>query len=190
MTTTVESLVLDGDRRIELVQGDITAEHVDAIVNAANQWLAHGAGVAGAIVRKGGASIQAESDAWVRAHGQVSHAEPAYNSAGALPCRFVIHAVGPVWGEGDEDAKLSQAITGSLRRADELKLASIAIPAISTGIFGFPRERAAGLFLTAIQAYFRANPGSGLALVRLVILDAPILAVFREAFQRWAHQGK
>lgn len=190
MSILIETLTLAPDRRFELVQGDITTEQVDAIVNAANSSLAHGAGVAGAILRKGGRRIQEESDAWVRAHGSVSHADPAYTGAGNLPCRYVIHAVGPYWGEGDEDHKLTQAISGSLRRADELKLASIAIPAISTGIFGFPKERAAGLFFTAIQNYFTANPGSGLKLVRLTILDAPTLAAFQAAFQRWAHQGK
>ena len=78
----------------QIVQGDITQEAVDAIVNAANSHLQHGGGVAGVIVRQGGQAIQQESDAWVRAHGPVSHTEPAYTSAGRLPCKYVIHAVG------------------------------------------------------------------------------------------------
>ena len=84
-------------QRLEIVQGDITGETVDAIVNAANSHLQHGAGVAGAILRRGGYQIQQESLEWVRQHGPVTHAEPAYTSAGKLPCRYVIHAVGPVW---------------------------------------------------------------------------------------------
>lgn len=81
---------------LQIVQGDITAELVDAIVNAANSDLEHGVGVAGAILRKGGPSIQVQSDQWVSAHGPVKHAEPAYTTAGNLPCRYVIHAVGPL----------------------------------------------------------------------------------------------
>jgi len=151
---------------------------MDAIVNAANAYLQHGAGVAGAIVRRGGETIQRESDAWVREHGPVPHAEPAYTSAGNLPCRYVIHAVGPVWGDGDEDAKLTQAVRGSLRLAEQLGLSSIALPAISTGIFGFPKERAAGVILAVIRDYFSKNPASGLKQVRLVLYDAPTIAVF------------
>jgi O-acetyl-ADP-ribose deacetylase (regulator of RNase III) len=165
-------------QQLEIVQGDITGEAVDAIVNAANSHLQHGAGVAGAIVRRGGLQIQQESTEWVRQHGTVSHAEPAYTSAGKLPCRYVIHAVGPVWGEGDEDAKLSSAIRGSLQVADRLKLASIAFPAISTGIFGFPKERAARIFLETLQNYFSANPSSGLKLVRLTLYDRTSLTTF------------
>src|SRR5512147_2528060 len=123
MNQVLQEAVLPSGKRIQIVQGDITAESVDAIVNAANRHLQHGGGVAGAIVRKGGAGIQAESDAWVRAHGPVPYGEPAYTAAGRLPCRFVIHAVGPVWGEGQEDEKLTAAVAGSLRLADRLGLA-------------------------------------------------------------------
>jgi O-acetyl-ADP-ribose deacetylase len=171
-------------QRLEIVQGDITGETVDAIVNAANSHLQHGAGVAGAILRRGGYQIQQESLEWVRQHGPVTHAEPAYTSAGKLPCRYVIHAVGPVWGEGDEDAKLSTTIRGSLQLADRLELASIAFPAISTGIFGFPKERAARIFLETLQNYFATNPSSGLKLVRLTLYDRPSLTVFLDEAAR------
>ena len=86
---------------LQIVQGDITVEEVDAIVNAANEQLAHGGGVAWAISKKGGPKIQEESDAWIRKHGPVSHAHPAWTSGGHLPAKYVIHAVGPVWGDGD-----------------------------------------------------------------------------------------
>jgi O-acetyl-ADP-ribose deacetylase (regulator of RNase III) len=92
----------------------------------------------------------------------------------------VIHAVGPLWGDGEEDTKLAAAITGSLRVADELKLASIAFPAISTGIFGFPKERAAGVMLAALQEYF--GKPSGLRLVRLVIYDSATITAFEKAW--------
>src|SRR5512133_3698536 len=99
---------------LEIVQGDITSEEVDAIVNAANEHLQHGGGVAWTISKKGGPSIQKESDAWIRHHGTVPHARPAWTSGGLLPAKYVIHAVGPVWGDGDEDNKLASAVTGSL----------------------------------------------------------------------------
>jgi O-acetyl-ADP-ribose deacetylase (regulator of RNase III) len=178
-----EQLFASG-RRLQLAQGDITAETVDAIVNAANRHLAHGGGVAGAIAHRAGPQLWQDSQAWVREHGPVTHAEPAYTRAGDLPCRYVIHAVGPVWGEGDEDAKLAAAVHGSLRRAEELGLASIALPAISTGIFGFPKERAAEIILATVAAYFDQSPQGSLRLVRLVMFDAPTWAAFRQAWER------
>ena len=177
--------------RLQLVEGDLTEEAVDAIVNAANAQLQHGGGVAGAIARRGGPTIQEESDAWVRRHGPVTRDQPAYTSGGRLPCRYVIHAVGPVWGEGEEDAKLAAAARGALQRAEELKLQSLALPAISTGIFGFPRERAAAVILGAIQGYFTGQQGGSLEIVRLTLIDQPTLAAFTSAWQgTFAGQGK
>jgi O-acetyl-ADP-ribose deacetylase (regulator of RNase III) len=172
--------VLSSGQTIQLVQGDITDETTDAIVNAANTYLQHGAGVAGAILRKGGPVIQRESDAWVQSHGSVSHGVPAWTTGGNLSCRIVIHAVGPVWGDGDEDEKLAVAITGSLRLADELGLGTIAFPAISTGIFGFPKERAAGVMFGSIRKYL-ATP-SGLHLIRLVLYDTSTITAFEKAW--------
>jgi O-acetyl-ADP-ribose deacetylase (regulator of RNase III) len=171
---------------LQIAQGDLTLETVDAIVNAANRELQHGGGVAAAILRRGGAEIQAQSDAWVREHGIVTHGEPAYTTAGELPCRYVIHAVGPVWGEGDEDDKLSAAITGSLRLAERLELSSIAFPAISTGIFGFPKPRAARIIYTTIQDYWIQNPASGLQQVRLTLFDRPTIDAFLTV---WKERG-
>ena len=125
MNHVLQEHVFPNGQRLHLVQGDITQEQVDAIVNAANAHLIHGSGVAGAISRRGGPLIQAESDAWVQQHSPVKHAEPAYTHPGNLPCRYVIHGVGPVWGEGDEAAKLVMTITGSLKLAERLELTSI-----------------------------------------------------------------
>jgi O-acetyl-ADP-ribose deacetylase (regulator of RNase III) len=172
---------------LQLVQGDITAETTEAIVNAANENLMHGAGVAGAISRGGGPEIQTESDAWVRKHGPVPHSDPAWTFGGRLPCRYVIHAVGPVWGEGDEDAKLDAAITGSLRVAEELGLESISFPAISTGIFGFPKERAADIIIKAIRSYFKAKSNTRIKTVRLVLFDSPTLVAFQKAWHDHFH---
>jgi O-acetyl-ADP-ribose deacetylase (regulator of RNase III) len=189
MNTLLKETVLPSGQTLQLVQGDISGETTDAIVNAANEHLQHGAGVAGAISRRGGPGIQAESDVWVQEHGPVSHADPAWTSGGVLACRYVIHAVGPVWGEthgtgarGIEDAKLAAAISGSLRVADELGLGSISFPAISTGIFGFPKERAAGITVKAILNYFRTKRDSSLNTVRLVLYDATTLAAFQKVW--------
>jgi O-acetyl-ADP-ribose deacetylase (regulator of RNase III) len=171
---------------VRLIHGDLTEEKVDAIVNAANAQLGHYGGVAGAIVRVGGQEIQAESDLWVREHGRVSHERPAITSAGRLPCRYVIHAVGPVWGEGDEDAKLRAAVTSSLTLADEKNLTSLSLPAISTGIFGFPKDRGARVILDAIVDYFKGRLDSSLSEVRITLIDEPSVAVFVDEFiHRW-----
>jgi O-acetyl-ADP-ribose deacetylase (regulator of RNase III) len=174
-----------------IVQGDITTEAVDAIVNAANEQLQHGGGVAWAISKKGGPAIQKESDDWIRKHGPVSHTHPAWTSGGDLPAKRVIHAVGPVWlnGRDDEDLKLEQAVTGSLRAADELKYETIAFPAISTGIFGFPKERAAGIILSAIEMYFAGNE-SDITVVKLVLFDQDTVDVFVNTWHsRWGRQA-
>jgi O-acetyl-ADP-ribose deacetylase len=180
MSTIRAAYPLSKLTRLEITQGDITQEPVDAIVNAANEHLAHGGGLAAAIVSAGGQSIQQESYEWVRLHGPVSHAEPAYTQAGRLPCRYIIHAVGPVWGSGSEDAKLASAITGSLRRAEELQLTSLAFPAISTGIFRFPVGRAARIFFETLKTYFIMNPASGISLVKITLWDDTTVKVFLE----------
>ena len=190
MITRKASHTFPSGQIIEVCQGDLTEEMLDAIVNAANSHLAHGGGVAGAIVRKGGSVIQAESDAWVRKHGPVTHAEPAYTSPGRLGCRYVIHAVGPMWGEGNEDGKLEDAVMGSLRLAERLNLNSIAFPAISTGIFGFPKDRAALIIFDSIKDYFSENKQSKVTLVRLTIIDVPTLTVFQEVFKSWSAKNQ
>lgn len=186
MNRVVREHIFEQGQRLQIVDGDITQENVDAIVNAANAHLMHGGGVAAAISRRGGPQIQAESSAWVRQYGPVTHAEPAYTHAGSLPSRYVIHAVGPIWGEGDEDNRLAEAVRGSLQRAEQLELTSIALPAISTGIFGFPKERAARLMLKTISAYFAQQPTGRLSLVRLVLYEPDTRAAF---LQEWSQQG-
>ena len=182
MNTILVERVLSTGQTLQIVQGDITVDEVDAIVNAANEYLQHGGGVAWAIVRRGGDVIQEESDAWIRQSGLVSHAHPAWTSGGLLPAKYVIHAVGPVWGDGDEDKKLADAVTGSLRVADELKLTSISMPAISTGIFGFPKDRAAKIIFKTIQGYFDQQK-SGLKLVRIILFDQSTVDLFIEEWK-------
>lgn len=190
MSEVICTHTLASGQTLRLVHGDLTEERVDAIVNAANAELVHGGGVAGAISRRGGPAIQAESDAWVREHGLVTHERPALTGAGLLPCRHVIHAVGPVWGTGNEDAKLRAAVTGSLALADRLRLTSLALPAISTGIFGFPKERGARLIVDAILDFFTTQPQTSLREVRITLIDRPSVLVFSQEFaRRWPEPG-
>ena len=144
-----------GKVTVELVEGDITSMETDAIVNPANSELAHGGGVAGAILRAGGDIIREESETWILARGEVPVGSVAITSGGSLPARYVIHAVGPRLGEGDEDEKLKKATLSSLATADKHGLESIAFPAISTGIFGFPMDRCAEIMITAVVDYIQ-----------------------------------
>jgi O-acetyl-ADP-ribose deacetylase (regulator of RNase III) len=178
-------------RGIKLIHGDLTEAKVDAIVNAANAYLHHGGGVAGAIVRRGGESIQRESDAWVREHGPVTQANPAITSSGELPCQFIIHAVGPVWGEGEEDMKLHAAVYNTLALAGSRNFESLALPAISTGIFGFPKERGARIILDAILQFIRDYPETSLVEIQIVLIDQPSIEIFAEEFlHRWPESVK
>jgi len=145
---------------LELTQGDITTLKVDAIVNAANGYLKHGGGVAAAISRRGGTAIQQESDALIEKRGPLATGKAVITGGGKLLARFVIHAVGPVWSEhspAEADKLLRSAVRSSLAVAEENGLKSIAFPAISTGIYGFPIERAAPLMLRETADYLRGK---------------------------------
>ena len=165
-------------RRLQLVHGDITLASVDALINAANAQLQHVGGVAGAIARRGGLAIQTESDTWVRKHGPISHDAPALTSGGKLLSRYVIHVVGPIWGEGDEDHKLYSAVQGALQMADKCGIKSVALPAISTGIYGFPKARAAHVILDVIFAYFEEQLDSKLRSVEIMLMDQQSVTAF------------
>jgi len=162
-----EELLLEGGRILKIKKGDLTEEKVDAIVNAANSHLKHGGGVAGAIVRKGGKIIQEESDRI----GYTPVGNVAVTSAGSLKAKYVIHAVGPRWGEGEEDKKLRSAVYNSLKKAQELRLASISLPAISSGIFGFPKERCVKIIIKTIIEFFKENKQSSLKVVNCCNID-------------------
>ena len=184
MSQRITERTLPTGQLLRLVHGDLTMEHVDAIVNAANAQLMHGGGVAGAIVSRGGEEIQVESDAWVHERGLVSHQRPAITGAGRLPCRYVIHTVGPIWGEGDEDVKLRAAVRGALALADEYELESLALPAISTGIFGFPKDRGARVIVETIIDYFTDRSKTSLREIRITLIDDPSVRVFAAEFEK------
>jgi len=167
-----------GDRTIRLVQGDITERDTDAIVNAANSHLQHGGGVAGAIVRKGGQIIQDESDNI----GFTPVGSTALTSAGRLKTKFVIHAVGPRMGEGDEDNKLRNAVLNSLLIASQKGLRSISMPAISSGIFRFPKDRCAKILVGESVAFLKKQAGS-LQLIEFCIYDELTLGYFKKEFK-------
>jgi O-acetyl-ADP-ribose deacetylase (regulator of RNase III) len=160
------------------LKGDITEVEADAIVNAANQWLKMGGGVAGAILRKGGPSIQEECDRI----GYCPVGGAVITGAGKLKARYVIHAVGPRMGEGDEERKLRDAVINSLKLADTYNLTSIAMPAISTGAFGYPLIEAAKVIVTAVIDYL-LRENSGLKKVMFVLYDENAFRVFQRLLE-------
>lgn len=142
-------------RVLEIIDSDITTMRTDAIVNPANDKLVLGGGVAGAIRDKGGPQIQQECDKI----GGTIVGGAVITTAGDLKAKYVIHAVGPQMGEGDEGEKLKNATLNSLKLADQNNLTSISFPAISTGIFGFPIERCAQIMLDTTIEYLRGQTG-------------------------------
>jgi O-acetyl-ADP-ribose deacetylase (regulator of RNase III) len=167
---------------VQLVKGDITLSNTDVVVNPANNHLMHGGGLAGLLSKKAGPALQQESRTWVKEHGPVTHDSPAYTGAGELPFRYIIHAVGPVWGSGDERGKLNDTVLGALKTANDLGVGSIALPAISTGIFGFPLEPAAVTILSSIKEYVESNPGTGLEKIQVVLYDDRSASIFSEVW--------
>lgn len=164
---------------IRILRGDLTVSDADAIVNAANSMLQHGAGVAGAIVRRGGAKIQQESDALA----PVAEGEVAVTGAGNLATRYVIHAVGPRGGDPQGDNKLMSAADKALQAAQRLSLRSLAFPAISTGIFGFPLERAADILTACARQFLEQHPGGQLQRIDFILIDEPTALVFARAVE-------
>lgn len=193
MNTVVRETRLESGKTIRILRGDITEERVDAIVNAANSYLKHGGGVAAAIARKGGEVIQKESDEWVRQYGPVPTGKVAVTGAGNLPAKAVIHAVGPVWSQHspeEADELLKSAVWNSLKAAHERGYESIAFPAISAGIFGFPKERCASILLDTAKEFCEKHTDSSVKDIRFVLFDEPTFNAFVEAFDiRWGEKG-
>jgi O-acetyl-ADP-ribose deacetylase (regulator of RNase III) len=144
-------------RRLSLVQGDITKQTTDAIVNAANSSLMGGGGVDGAIHRAGGPKILEECKQIVARQGRLPTGKAVITTGGNLPAKYVIHTVGPVWrGGANEEARLlSSAYTESLKIAEEHKISSISFPSISTGAYGYPLEQAANVAIGAVKSFLR-----------------------------------
>jgi O-acetyl-ADP-ribose deacetylase len=143
---------------VSAVQADLTSLAVDAVVNAANARLAHGGGVAAALARKGGPAVQTESDAWVAQYGPVGPGEAVVTTAGALPAAHIIHVVGPVYRPGQDNAGLlAAAVTAALDAAEALRARSVALPAISAGIYGYPQAEATRVIVDAASRWLGAG---------------------------------
>lgn len=149
-----------GTTRIVAARADITKLDVDVIVNAANEHLAHGGGVAAAIARAGAPDVDEESRAWVREHGPVRRGQAAVTSAGAMPARWVVHIVGPRYGQGQDNAALlAEAVTAAVSAAAAREAERVALPAISAGIFGYPADEAALVIAAAVADWVRSHDG-------------------------------
>ena len=183
------SYVTKEGKKISVFKGDITKENVDVIVNAANSDLKHIGGLAAAILRAGGQQIQDECDNYVKNNGSVLEGHIMVSTPGRLACKKVVHVVGPKWDveakelvdDGEETKQerlLKLAVRNSLKEA--MKYSSIAIPAISSGVFGFPRDLCAKVILDAVIAFCVKNPMCTLSDIRLINIDSPTVQPFEE----------
>lgn len=178
----VDQIHLNKNKTLRLVYGDITERDVDVIVNAANSYLKHGGGVAAAIVRKGGKIIQEESNKI----GFVPVGSSVITIAGRLPCKAVIHTVGPRMSEGNEDTKLRAAVRNSLELASDRKFKSISMPAISSGIFGFPKDRCAEILVEEGKNFLvNNNIITSLKIVEFCIVDGETIDYFKREFCKY-----
>jgi O-acetyl-ADP-ribose deacetylase (regulator of RNase III) len=171
---------------LQLLQGDITTQQVEAIVNAANTGLWGGSGVDGAIHRRGGAQIAEECRRIREEQGGCPVGQAVITSGGFLPARYVIHTVGPVWqgGYNNEDGLLARAYHSSLQLAREQGIKSVAFPSISTGAYHFPLQRAARIALATVMDFLEAYPGV-FSEIRFVLFSQEILAVYEQVLQEF-----
>jgi O-acetyl-ADP-ribose deacetylase len=160
-----------------VVRGNLLEEPVEAIVNAANGQLAHGGGVAGVISRAAGPGLQQASDRLVEEHGTYPTGAAVATTAGKLPYKGVIHAVGPRHGDGDEEEKLVQALTSAFALAATRGWQSVSFPAVSAGTFAVP-------LVICARAYVRAARAAPLRNVRLCLRDQPVIDAVLEELRR------
>ena len=162
---------------IELAKTDITRMRVDALVNAANEALQLGSGVAGAIRQHGGPTIQEECDRI----GTCAVGQAVVTKAGKLPAKWIIHAVGPVWKGGTfgEEMLLASAVLQALQRGEDIGATSLALPAISTGVFGFPLEMAAQITIAAARSF--APRSEYVEKIVFCLMDDDVYAAFEKA---------
>lgn len=173
---------LTSDARIELIQGDITKAQVDAIVNAANRQLIGGGGVDGAIRRAGGDAIEAACARIRERQGGVETGAAVITTGGNLPAKYVIHTAGPVWegGTAGEPDLLASCYRESLQLAVENGVQTIAFPSISTGIYGYPTEKAAAVALRTVKE-FVARGGSAPTCIQFILFDDATYQCYAEA---------
>ena len=178
----INEIKIKEGRMLTLVEGDITERNVDVIVNPANSYLRHGGGIASTMVKKGGSIIQEESNKI----GFIKVGSSTITSSGILPCKAIIHTVGPRMGEGNEDEKLNKAINSCLELGLREGFESISIPAISSGIFGFPKDRCAKILVNETISFLKnlENSPTGIKLVEFCILGKATLQAFQYEFEK------
>jgi putative ATPase len=177
--TLVKRIDYPNGRRFEVVIYDLLAEPTDAIVNAANGGLSHGGGVAAAISKAAGPALDEEGNRIVSARGRIPVGEAVVTTAGNLPFKGGIHAVGPQLGDGNEEDKIVQALRSAFLRAHERGWISVSFPGISSGIFSVPPEMCARACLRAVREFFREYPDSSVTWLRLVLFQGPLLEVVK-----------
>ncbi len=166
----------------EVVVNDILKEPVDCIVNAANGNLAHGGGVALAIAREAGEALENEGKRYIEENGPVPVGKAVMTTAGNLPFKGVIHAVGPVFGHGSESDLIKSALLESFRIANENSFSSLSFPAISSGIFAVPAKICVESYLAAVGEFFGSKPGAELKRIRLCLFPGKVLDLIRRNF--------
>lgn len=172
------------DRAVVVVEGDLTAQRVGAVVNAANERLQHGGGVAAALAKAGGPAVQSESDAWVAEHGPLGPGQAAVTTAGEMDADRVVHVVGPRYEEGqDNEGLLRQAVRAALDAARDAQVTSVALPAISAGVFGYAQDEATAVIAAACVDWLPGDPGA-VSEVRLVGLDESTVQDFAGGLER------
>ena len=171
------------DENIRLVQGDITEQETDAIVNAANSSLMGGSGVDGAIHRAGGPAILEECKRIVAEHGRLPTGKAVITTAGAMKAKYVIHTVGPIWrgGKSNEQQLLADAYRNSLEIAVEHNIMTISFPSISTGAYGFPIEKAALIAFQTVLEFLWKRP---IEEVRFVLFSQEDLRRYQKTFEK------
>ncbi len=179
-----------GKSKLVLLKGDITAEETEAIVNSANPELTPGGVVSGAIHRRGWPRVTEEAVRIRRERGRLKTGEAVITTGGNLPAKWVIHTVGPVWhgGTKGEPELLAKAYRACLELAKERGIKTIAFPSISTGVYGYPVEKAAEVALRTVKEFLEGNPGA-LEEVRFVLFSEADFTAYREAWERIAGEG-
>lgn len=180
----IQSVSLSKERILSLVIGNILDEPVDCIVNAANGMLAHGGGVAAAIAKAAGVDLVKEGNRIIEERGEIPVGEAVVTTAGNLPYRGVIHAVGPRKGQGEEESKLVQTLQSAFLRATEKGWQSLSFPAVSSGIFAVPLEVCARAYIRAVREFFQDHPDSSLQIVRLCLFKGPLVDAVIEEIEK------
>lgn len=186
----IKSISLPGERAFSVVIYDLLWESVDCIVNAANGGLSHGGGVAAVIAEAAGAALEEEGDRIVSKRGRIPVGEAVVTTAGKLPFKGVIHAVGPRKGDGDEENKLVQALQSAFLRATEHGWQSLSFPAVSSGIFSVPKEICARAYVRAVVEFFEKYPDSSLKNIRLCLFKGPLVDAVLDEMGGYSHRGK